>query len=311
MPIPKSEYIWFNGEFVPWDEAKVHVLSHVLHYGTSVFEGLRAYKTPAGPAVLGLAPHVKRLYNSCKIINMPVPYSQEEMAQAILDTVARNGHEACYIRPLVFRGYEVLGVDPRPCPVEVIIATWEWGAYLGAEALEKGVDVAVSSWRRMAPDTHPAMAKTGGNYINSQMTVMEAKRHGYTEGIMLDIQGYVSEGSGENIFVVIDGQIFTPPVGNSILTGITRGFAITLAKEKGYPVIEQQIPREMLYIADEIFFTGTAAEITPVRSVDGVTIGSGSRGPVTEAIQREFFGIISGEIEDRHGWLTPVHRAGK
>ncbi|RME76747.1 MAG: branched-chain amino acid transaminase, partial [Chloroflexi bacterium] len=237
--------------------------------------------------------------------------SQEEMAQAILDTVARNGHEACYIRPLVFRGYEVLGVDPRPCPVEVIIATWEWGAYLGAEALEKGVDVAVSSWRRMAPDTHPAMAKTGGNYINSQMTVMEAKRHGYTEGIMLDIQGYVSEGSGENIFVVIDGQIFTPPVGNSILTGITRGFAITLAKEKGYPVIEQQIPREMLYIADEIFFTGTAAEITPVRSVDGVTIGSGSRGPVTEAIQREFFGIISGEIEDRHGWLTPVHRAGK
>lgn len=311
MPIPKSEYIWFNGEFVPWDEAKVHVLSHVLHYGTSVFEGLRAYKTPAGPAVLGLAPHVKRLFNSCKIINMPIPYSQEEMAQAILDTVARNGHEACYIRPLVFRGYEVLGVDPRPCPVEVIIATWEWGAYLGAEALEKGVDVAVSSWRRMAPDTHPAMAKTGGNYINSQMTVMEAKRHGYTEGIMLDIQGYVSEGSGENIFVVIDGQIFTPPVGNSILTGITRGFAITLAKEKGYPVIEQQIPREMLYIADEIFFTGTAAEITPVRSVDGVTIGSGSRGPVTEAIQREFFGIISGEIEDRHGWLTPVHRAGK
>jgi branched-chain amino acid aminotransferase len=307
MALPKSEFIWFNGEFVPWDEAKIHVLSHVLHYGTSVFEGIRAYQTPAGPAVLGLKPHVRRLFNSCKIINMtPMPYSEEEISQAIVETVARNKHNACYIRPLVFRGYNVLGVDPRNCPIETIIATWEWGTYLGADAIEKGVDVAVSSWRRMAPDTHPAMAKAGGNYINSQMVVMEAKRHGYVEGIVLDVQGYVSEGSGENIFVVLDGKIYTPPLGNSILTGITRGFAITLAQEKGYPVVEQQIPREMLYIADEIFFTGTAAEISPVRSVDGVTIGSGSRGPITHEIQNEFFSLITGEVPDRHGWLTPV-----
>jgi branched-chain amino acid aminotransferase len=220
MALPKSEFIWFNGEFVPWDEAKIHVLSHVLHYGTSVFEGIRAYQTPTGPAVLGLKAHVKRLFNSCKIINMtPMPYTEEEISQAIVETVARNKHNACYIRPLVFRGYNVLGVDPRNCPIETVIATWEWGTYLGADAIEKGVDVAVSSWRRMAPDTHPAMAKTGGNYINSQMVVMEAKRHGYVEGIVLDVQGYVSEGSGENIFVVLDGKIFTPPLGNSILTG--------------------------------------------------------------------------------------------
>jgi branched-chain amino acid aminotransferase len=229
---------------------------------------------------------------------MPIPFDPEEISQAIVATVARNKHNACYIRPLVFRGYEVLGVDPRQCPVEVVIATWEWGTYLGADAIEQGVDVAVSSWRRMAPDTHPAMAKTGGNYINSQMVVMEAKRHGYVEGIVLDVQGYVSEGSGENIFVVLDGKIYTPPLGNSILTGITRGFAITLAEEKGYPVLEQQIPREMLYIADEIFFTGTAAEITPVKSVDGVEIGRGSRGPMTEAIQGSARLVDAGRINE-------------
>ncbi len=306
MSLPKSEFIWFNGQFVLWDEAKIHVLSHVLHYGSSAFEGIRAYQTPQGPAVLGLPQHVKRLFNTCKIINMPIPFSREEVSQAIIETVARNKHNACYIRPLVFRGYNVLGVDPQNCPVEFIIATWEWGAYLGVEAIEKGVDVAVSSWRRMAPDTHPAMAKTGGNYVNSQMVVMEAKRHGYVEGIVLDVQGYVSEGSGENIFIIVDGIIYTPPVGNSILTGITRGFAMTLAEEKGYKVVEQQIPREMLYIADELFFTGTAAEITPIRSVDGITIGSGERGPITHQIQSEFFAIITGEIFDRHGWLTPV-----
>ncbi len=306
MAIPKSEFIWFDGNLVPWDEAKIHVLSHVLHYGTSVFEGLRAYQTPAGPAILGLKPHVKRLFNSCKIINMSIPFTQEQVSQAIVETVAKNKHTSCYIRPLVFRGYEVLGVDPRACPVQLIIATWEWGAYLGADALEKGVDVGVSSWRRMAPDTHPAMAKVGGNYINSQMVVMEAKRHGYVEGIVLDVQGYVSEGSGENVFVVIDGVIYTPPRGNSILTGITRQFAITLAEEKGYKVVEQQIPREMLYIADEVFFTGTAAEITPVKSVDGISIGSGSRGPITKEIQAEYFAIITGQTPDRHGWLTPV-----
>jgi branched-chain amino acid aminotransferase len=306
MSIPKSEFIWFNGKFVPWDEAKIHVLSHVLHYGSSAFEGIRAYQTPDGPAILGLHHHVKRLFQTCKIINMPLPYTPEQVTVSILETVAINKHNSCYIRPLAFRGYNVLGVDPRNCPVELIIAAWEWGAYLGADAIEKGVDVAVSSWRRMAPDTHPAMAKTGGNYVNSQMVVMEAKRHGYVEGIVLDVYGYVSEGSGENIFIILDGKIYTPPLGNSILTGITRGFAITLAKEKGYPIIEQQIPREMLYIADEVFFTGTAAEITPVKSVDGVSVGSGSRGPITEEIQSEFFSIITGEMEDRHGWLTLV-----
>lgn len=309
MAIPKSEFIWFDGEFVPWDEAKIHVLSHVLHYGTSVFEGIRAYQTPAGPAVLGLDAHVKRFFNSAKIINMPIPFTHEQIGQAILETVAVNKHNGCYIRPLAFRGYEVLGVDPRACPVQTIIATWEWGAYLGADAIEKGVDVGISSWRRMAPDTHPSMAKAGGNYINSQMVVMEAKRHGYVEGIVLDVSGYVSEGSGENIFVVLDGVIYTPPRGNSILTGITRQFAITLAEEKGYKVVEQQIPREMLYIADELFFTGTAAEITPIKTVDGKEIGSGSRGPITEEIQSEFFAITTGEVPDRHGWLTPVNAA--
>jgi len=306
MPLPKSESIWFSGQFVPWDEAKIHVLSHVLHYGSSVFEGIRAYQTPSGPAILGLEAHVKRFFNSCKIVEMPLPFSQDEITQAIVETVKRNGHQGCYIRPLAFRGYEMLGVNPTTCPVEVIIATWEWGTYLGPEALEQGVDVGVSSWRRMAPDTHPAMAKTGGNYVNSQMVVMEARRHGYAEGIVLDVYGYVSEGSGENIFVALNNRIYTPPLSNSILNGITRHFAITLATEQGYEVVEQQITREMLYISDEIFFTGTAAEITPVRSVDGQKIGSGSRGPITKGIQDQFFAIVSGETEDTHGWLTPV-----
>ena len=306
MPIPKSEFIWFNGEFVSWDEANVHVLSHVLHYGSSVFEGIRAYQTPTGPAVLGLGAHVKRFFRSCKIIEMPLDYSEEDLSQAIVETVKQNGHQSCYIRPLAFRGYEVLGVNPKACPVETIIATWEWGTYLGPEALEEGVDVGISSWRRMAPDTHPAMAKTGGNYVNSQLVVMEAQRHGYAEGIVLDVYGYVSEGSGENIFVALDGRIYTPPLGSSILAGITRNFAMTLAQEQGYTVVEQPITREMLYVSDEIFFTGTAAEITPVRSVDGQEIGSGSRGPITKTVQDAFFAIVSGETEDRYGWLTPV-----
>jgi branched-chain amino acid aminotransferase len=306
MPLPKSEFIWFNGEFVAWDEAKIHVLSHVLHYGSSVFEGIRAYQTPKGPAVLGLEPHVDRMFKSCKIISMPLPYTKAELSAAIVETVKRNKHQACYIRPLAFRGYDSLGVNPTACPVDVIIATWEWGAYLGPEAIEKGVDVGVSSWRRMAPDTHPAMAKAGGNYINSQMVVLEARRHGYAEGIVLDVQGYVSEGSGENIFVVLDGRIYTPPLGQSILSGVTRRFVMTLAKEKGYELVEQPIVREMLYVADEIFFSGTAVEITPVRSVDGQQVGSGSRGPITEAIQSAFFALVSGEVEDRYDWLTPV-----
>jgi len=307
MPIPKSEVIWFNGQFVPWDEAKIHVMSHVLHYGSSVFEGIRAYQTPHGTAVLGLMPHVERLFFSAKVIRMPIPYTPEEIAEAIKATVRRNKHNACYIRPLVFRGYDSLGVFPLNCPVEVAIATWEWGAYLGAEAVEQGVDVGVSTWRRMAPDAAMPMAKIGGQYVNSQLVVMEARERGWAEGITLDIYGYVSEGSGENIFVIYDGQIYTPPLSTSILAGITRRFAITLATDLGYTVREQNIPREMLYAADEMFFTGTAAEITPIRTVDGLPVGNGKRGPITKQLQDEFFALISGEKPDRHGWLTPVN----
>ncbi|MCS7259734.1 MAG: branched-chain amino acid transaminase [Anaerolineae bacterium] len=307
MPISKAEVIWFNGEFVPWDEAKVHVLSHVLHYGSSVFEGIRAYKTERGPAVLGLMPHIERLFFSAKVIRMEIPYSKQEIAEAIKATIRRNRHEACYIRPLVFRGYDSLGVFPLNCPVETVIATWEWGAYLGAGALEQGVDVGVSSWRRMAPDTSMAMAKIGGQYVNSQLVVMEARARGLAEGIVLDIYGYVSEGSGENIFVVYDGVIYTPPLSASILGGITRRIVLQLAEDLGYPVREQNIPREMLYAADEVFFTGTAAEITPIRTIDGLPVGAGGRGPITKQLQDEFFAIIEGRKPDRHGWLTPVY----
>jgi len=308
MPINKSEFIWFDGAFVPWDEAKVHVLSHALHYGSSVFEGIRCYETNQGPAVFCLPLHVRRMFRSCKIYRMEIPFTQDEMEQAILDTVAKNGLQSCYIRPLVFRGYEQLGVEPRTCPVNVIIAVWEWGAYLGPEALEQGVDVGVSSWRRMAPDTTPAFAKVGGHYTNSQLIRMEAAEHGYSEGIALDIYGYVSEGSGENIFIVQDGVLYTPQLSSSILGGITRNCVMTLAKDLGYEVKETVIPREQLYIADEIFFTGTAAELTPIRSVDHIVIGPGRRGPITARLQDEFFKIVSGEIPDRYHWLSPVQR---
>src|SRR5512136_28753 len=307
MAFPKSDYIWFNGEFVPWDDAKVHVMSHALHYGSSVFEGIRAYSTPAGPAVLGLVPHVDRLFFSAKVMRMEIPYSREEISEAIKATIRRNKHDECYIRPLVFRGYEMLGVYPLTCPVQTVIGTWKWGAYLGPEALEKGVDVGVSSWRRMAPDAAMAMAKIGGQYVNSQMVVMEARDRGLAEGITLDIYGYVSEVSGENIFVVVDGVIYTPPLSASILGGITRRFAITLAQDLGYEVREQNIVREMLYAADEVFFTGTAAEITPIKSIDKLPVGAGSRGPITKCLQDEFFAILRSQKPDRHGWLTPVN----
>jgi len=306
MPINKSDKIWFNGKFVPWDEAKVHVLSHALHYGSSVFEGMRAYKTVTGTAALLLDGHVKRLFESAKIYRMEIPYSFDEIKEAILETIRVNKHEACYIRPLVFRGYGDLGVDPRACPVDVIIATIEWGRYLGPEAIEQGVDVCVSSWRRMAPDTFPALAKSGANYANSQLIKLEALENGYVEGIALDVAGYVSEGSGENLFIVRDGNLITPSLNFSLLGGLTRGAVITLAKDLGVPVQEQAIPRELLYIADEVFFTGSAAEITPIRSIDKMIIGAGRRGPITERLQVEFFGIIEGELPDRHGWLTPV-----
>ncbi|NOZ28279.1 MAG: branched-chain amino acid transaminase [Chloroflexi bacterium] len=306
MPIKESQWIWFDGEFVPWADAKVHVLSHALHYGSSVFEGIRAYETPKGVAIFRLEPHVKRLMNSCKIAHMPVPYTPEQISEAIAETVRRNQLGSCYIRPLVFRGYEVLGVDPRSCPVHTIIAAFEWGTYLGTEALEQGVDVGISTWRRMAPDTFPALAKIGGHYINSQFMVMEARDRGFVEAIALDIYGYVSEGSGENLFVIQDGIIYTPPLGASILGGITRDSVITIARDLGYEVREQLIPREMLYIADEIFFTGTAAEVTPIRSVDGQQVGAGRRGPITKRIQEQFFGITQGKLPDPYGWLDYV-----
>jgi branched-chain amino acid aminotransferase len=304
MTIPAADRIWFDGELIPWDEAQVHVAAHVLHYGSSVFEGIRAYKSDKGPAIFCLDPHVDRLFNTAKIYRLEIPYSREEIRQAIVDTVKTNGHSACYIRPLVFRGLGSLTIDPQTCPVQVVILTFEWGRYLGAEAIEQGVDVGVSSWLRMAPNTFPAMAKIGGQYVNSQFIVMEALRHGYVEGIALDAGGFVSEGSGENVFVVTGGKILTPALASSILQGVTRACVMTLARDLGYEVREERIPRELLYVADEVFFCGTAAEVTPVRSVDGIPVGNGSRGPVTERLQAEFFGITEGQIADRHGWFT-------
>ena len=303
----KSDWIWFNGEFVPWDKATVHVSVHALHYGSSVFEGIRAYATPQGPAIMALEPHVQRLFNSCKIARIEVPYTPQQISDAIVQTVARNGHESCYIRPLVFRGTGQIGLDGRACPSEVIIFTLDFGRYLGAEAIEQGVDVMVSSWRRMAPDTLPALAKVGGQYVGSQLITMEAKDNGFTEGIALDVNGYISEGAGENVFLVFGETLYTPPLASSILGGITRACVFELARDLGYEVREQNLSREMLYIADEMFLTGTAAEISPVRSVDRVPVGAGKRGPVTRRIQEEFFAITSGEKPDRFGWLTPVH----
>lgn len=306
MELQKSDVIWFNGELVPWDEAKVHVLAHVLHYGSGVFEGIRAYATPNGPAVVELAQHVERLFRSCKAIELPIPFEPEVIEAAIRDTIRRNGHDACYIRPLVFRGYGQMGIDPRRSPVEVIVATWGHGSHFGAESIERGIRMGVSSWRRMAPDTHPAMAKAVGNYLNSQMIMLEAKRHGYDDGIALDIGGCVCEGSGANVFVVFEGVIRTPPLFDSVLPGITRSCVIRLARDLGMDLVEERIPREMLYMAEEVFITGTAAEVTPVREIDGRPVGEGSRGPITERLQREFFAIVRGEAKDRFGWLTPV-----
>lgn len=309
MPVKKADTIWMNGKLVPWDEAKVHVLSHVLHYGSSVFEGIRVYKTPDGPAVFRLDEHVRRLLESAKIYRMQVPYDFAALREAMLETVTVNGLEECYIRPLVYRGYGEVGVNPKGCPIDVAIAVWEWGKYLGPEALEQGVDVCVASWNRSAPNTMPNMAKAGSNYMNSQLIKMEAITNGYVEGIGLDVNGYVSEGSGENLFLVRDGVVWTTPMAGSILVGITRNTIITLLKELGYTVREETIAREMLYIADEVFFTGSASEVTPIRSIDRITVGGGSRGPVAKQLQERFFGMFNGRYEDRYGWLTPVKPA--
>jgi branched-chain amino acid aminotransferase len=306
MPFEKVEKIWMNGKLVNWDDAKVHVLSHVIHYGSSVFEGARCYNTKKGPAIFRLKEHTQRLFDSAKIYRMKIPYSEEEINQAIIDLIKTSKLDQCYIRPVVYRGYEQLGVDPTGCPVDVCIAVWRWGAYLGADALENGVPVCISSWNRMAPNTMPVMAKSGANYMNAQLIKLEAKEHGYVEGIALDVFGFVSEGSGENVFIVKDGTLITPPFSASILPGITRNTVILIALDLGMKVIDQNIPREALYIADEVFFTGSAAEITPISSIDKVKIGSGKRGPVTQRLQERFFKIVNGEIEDSHNWLTYV-----
>jgi branched-chain amino acid aminotransferase len=306
MPVKKVEKIWFNGTLVNWDEAKIHVLSHVIHYGSSWFEGIRCYDTKKGSAVFRLDAHLRRLYDSTKIYRTEIPFQEQQLTEAIKQTIIANNLKSCYIRPVVYRGYGDVGVNPFGCPVDVAIAVWEWGAYLGAGALEKGIDVCVSSWRRPAPDTSPTMAKSGGNYMNSQLIKMEAITNGYVEGIALETNGTISEGSGENIFLIRDKKIYTTPFSSAILPGVTRDSVITLAKELGYSVVEMAIPREMLYIADEVFFTGTAAEITPIRSIDKIIIGEGSAGPVTKSIQSAFFGIIQNG-HDTHQWLTFIH----
>lgn len=295
--------VWWNGQWIAADEAKVSVFAHALHYGSSVFEGIRAYDTTGGTAVFCLSQHIERLLDSCRIFQMDVSYSAAEIADAVIATVAANHHTSCYIRPLVFRSAGSFNLDPRKSPLEVVIMTLEWGRYLGAEAIEQGVDVMVSSWRRMAPDTYAPMAKIGGQYVNSQFVVMEAVDAGFAEGIALDVSGYLSEGSGENLFLVKDGIVYTPPLASAVLPGITRAVVIQLCKDLGVPCVEGPLPREFIYVADEAFFTGTAAEITPIRSVDRIPIGSG-RGPVTARLQDEFFGMTSGRIADRHGWLT-------
>lgn len=308
MPIQSSRYIWFNGKLVPWDDAKVHVLSHALHYGSSVFEGVRVYRTPTGSQVFRLGDHIRRLFESAKIYRIVIPHTVEDIMAACKQVVVDNGLDnGAYIRPVSFRGYGEIGLAAKPDhQVDTAVAAWEWGAYLGAEGMEKGVDVCVSSWQRVAPNTVPALAKAGGNYLSSQLISMEARRLGFAEGIALTTRGTVSEGAGENVFLVKNGRLYTPTATDSILTGITRDSVITLAREAGIEVIEKEIPREMLYLVDEMFLTGTAAEITPVRSVDRIEVGSGRRGPVTEMLQSRFFGLFDGSTSDRWHWLEPV-----
>ena len=309
MAFDGAKYVWINGRMVPWDDAKIHVCSHVLHYGSSVFEGARCYETPAGPAVFRLHEHSERLLHSAKIYRMLPEYDAQQLSDAVLETIRANELEACYIRPIVFRGFGSLGVNPSACPVETAIAVWKWGAYLGEEALTDGVDVTISTWNRMAPNTLPAMAKSGANYMNAQLINVEARERGFVEGIALAPDGTVSEGSGENIFVVWRGKILTPPLTAAILPGITRDTIMTLASDMGYTVEEQKLPREMLYVADEVFFTGSAAEVTPVRSVDRIPVGAGTRGEVTRTLQKAYFDAINGENAAHPEWLTPVSSA--
>ncbi|MGI9206197.1 MAG: branched-chain amino acid transaminase [Woeseiaceae bacterium] len=308
MSFSGGKLIWQNGQMIPWEQATVHIMAHALHYGSSVFEGIRGYKTPDGPAIFRLTDHMQRFYDSAKIYRMPLGYERDELVEVCKEVVRANDLvNGAYIRPLAFRGYGEPGLAPKPDhQVDVAIAAWEWGAYLGAEGLENGVDVCVSSWQRVAPNTIPALAKAGGNYLSGQLISTEAKRLGFHEGIALSTDGTVSEGAGENLFMVRDGRIVTPPATSSILTGLTRDTVIKLAGRIGITVEEKAIPREALYLADEIFFTGTAAEVTPVRSVDRIEIGQGRRGPITKQLQDAFFGLFAGQTEDRDGWLEYV-----
>ena len=308
MSINANDWIWHNGGILPWGQAQVHVMTHALHYGSSVFEGIRVYATPDGSKVFRLAAHTRRLFDSAKIHRIKIPFSPADINAACREVVLRNNlTNGAYIRPIAFRGYGDIGLAPKPDhPVDVSIAAWEWGTYLGDDALQNGVDVCISSWQRVAPNTIPALAKAGGNYLSGTLVSLEARENGFQEGIALSADGTVSEGAGENLFLVRDGLIYTPPATASILTGITRHSVITLAEDLGLKVVEQSIPREMLYIADEIFLTGTAAEVTPVRSVDRTEIGTGKRGEITSQLQNAFFGLFKGETEDKWGWLDAL-----
>jgi branched-chain amino acid aminotransferase len=306
MAIPETEFAWKNGRFIKWSEATVHALSHVVSYGSAVFEGIRCYDTPKGPAVFRLKEHIRRLFDSAKIYRMEITQTPDEVERACAALVARNGLGSCYIRPAAMRGYGSLGVDPTGAPIDVFIFAYPWGAYLGPDALAAGVDVMVSSWNRPAPNTFPAMAKASGNYLNSQLIRMDARANGYIEGIALDTDGRVSEGSGENLFLVRDGRLWTTPLSSSILPGITRDTIVTLARDFGIPVTESQIPREAIYIADELFFCGTAVEVTPIRSVDRITIGAGKPGPITKRLQEAYLATTGGKDGDKRGWLYPV-----
>jgi branched-chain amino acid aminotransferase len=304
MAIQKTDKIWHNGKLINWDDATIHVMSHVVHYGSSVFEGIRCYNPPSGPAIFRAHDHMQRLLDSAKVYRIDVPFTREELVKGMGDTVGHNGVWPCYVRPIVLRGYGEAGVNPFNSPTEVYIINYPWGKYLGGES--EGCDVCVSSWTRLAPNTLPAMSKSGANYMNSQLIKMEAIVNGYVEGIALDVNGFVSEGSGENLFVVHREKLITAPLGNSVLPGITRDSILQIAHDLNIAVAEQMIPRELLYIADEAFFTGTAAEVTPIRSVDKIKIGDGAMGPITRALQKEFYAIVRGEKSDRHRWLTSV-----
>jgi branched-chain amino acid aminotransferase len=308
MPLKTSKYIWHEGKLVPWEQATVHVLSHALHYGSSVFEGIRVYATPTGAVGFRLTDHIRRLFHSAKIYRIKIPFTCEALVDACREVVRENDLlKGAYIRPIAFRGYGEMGVAGNiDQPASVSVAAWQWGSYLGEHGLDQGVDVCVSSWQRVAPNTVPALAKAGGNYLSSALVTLEARRLGFAEGLALNTAGFVSEGAGENLFLVQNGTLYTPPVASSILSGLTRDSVIKLAQSAGLDVVEQNIPRELLYIADEVFLTGTAAEVTPVRSVDKIPVGEGKRGPITERLQKLFFGLFDGTTADRFGWLEPI-----